>query len=157
MTDKKIIEKVAKAISQLQIENSPLQIGASERSFAHRLAVHMEKYFDGWNIDCEYNRQGDIPKKLEGVQECNTERTTDLIYPDIIVHYRTNDNAPKDGENLLVVEMKHCTPEDPCDKRKLELFTDPKEEYRYQLGLYINMTQNGKFNKTWYKNGVMVS
>ena len=35
-----------------------LKTGASEWSIAHRLAVYLEQLLPGWNIDCEYNRQG---------------------------------------------------------------------------------------------------
>jgi len=74
MEDKEIIEKIIKAISLLQGEERPLQNGASERSFAHRLAIHMEDLFNGWNIDCEYNRQGTITKMLDGIKCCDEQK-----------------------------------------------------------------------------------
>ena len=128
MKDKEIIEKVAEAISQLQKENNALQIGASERSFAHRLAVHMEGHFNGWNIDCEYNRQGNIPKELSKIRECDEERTTDLIYPDIIIHKRG------DQSGLVIVEAKKSSSGSNDDKRKLKLY---KAELGYPYAFFI--------------------
>lgn len=155
MEDREIKEIVESAISQVRNEERPLQSGSSERAFAHRLAVYMEDPFGGWDVDCEYNRQGMLTKMLEGIAECDERRRTDRIYPDIIVHRRTNDNEPTESENLLVIELKNDDAEDVCDRRKLELFTNPNGHYKYQLGLYINVGKH-QFNKTWYKNGEQV-
>mgnify|MGYP001574549244 CR=1 FL=1 len=155
MDDKRIREIVESAISQVQAEEKPLQSGSSERSFAHRLAVYMEDDFEKWNVDCEYNRQGMLPKELEGIAGCEIQKKTDRIYPDIIVHHRTNDGEATVGENLLVIELKNDEVEDVCDRRKLELLTHPGGYYKYQLGLHINVGDH-KFHKTWYKNGKQV-
>lgn len=37
---------------------------ANERSITHRLAIYLEKYFSGYDVDCEYNRAGEIPKRI---------------------------------------------------------------------------------------------
>ena len=156
MKDLEIKEIIDSVISMVQGEERPLQSGSSERAFAHRLAVYLEEPFSGWDVDCEYNRQGMLTKELEGVAECSERRRTDRIYPDIIVHHRTNDNESTAGENLLVIELKNDNVEDPCDRRKLELFTNPDGHYKYQIGLYINVGDH-EFKKTWYKNGEQVS
>src|SRR4051812_41886034 len=36
-----------------------LEDSTGERSIAHRLAVYLEREFDGWHVDCEFNRQGE--------------------------------------------------------------------------------------------------
>lgn len=156
MEDREIKEIIDSAISMVRGEKRPLQSGSSERAFSHRLAVYLEEPFRGWDVDCEYNRQGIFTKELEGIAECDERRRTDRIYPDIIVHHRTNDNEPIAGENLLVIELKNDNAEDVCDRSKLELFTSPNGHYRYQLGLYINVG-NHEFNKTWYKNGKQIA
>lgn len=157
MENRRIVEIIDEVIEMVKNEVPALQIGASERSYAHRIAVHMESYFGGWNIDCEYNRRGPrFPKELDGINECEERRTTDRILPDIIVHHRTNEATPKDDDNLLVIELKNNTDEDVCDRKKLELFTDPDGYYKYKLGLYINVG-NHDFKKTWYKDGVQVT
>ena len=108
----------------------------------------MEPHFgDQWNVDCEYDRDGLAKKTLAGIAECNTQKITDEILPDIIVHQRERRGR---AHNLLVVELKNVQPR-PCDRRKLELLTDPNGHYQYQLGLYINI-DGGKFTCTWYKD-----
>src|SRR5271165_7265202 len=41
-----------------------LQVDANERSITHRLALYLTPHFPDWDIDCEYNRCGDLPKRL---------------------------------------------------------------------------------------------
>jgi len=138
------------ALRQLKQECPPLDfLNVHERSITHRLAVHMEPLFPGWNVDCEYDKDGDIRKAVEGIADCNARKKTDDIFPDIIVHHRTRLGA---DNNLLVIEMKKENEEDVCDTRKLELLTDPQGHYRYQFGLYINVVVEG-FVCTWYENG----
>ena len=41
-----------------------LEKEAGERALTHRLAVHFERQFTGWEIDCEYDRLGDRTLRL---------------------------------------------------------------------------------------------
>ncbi len=43
-----------------------LEINANERSITHRLAVYIEKHFEGsgYHVDCESNRANRLPKRL---------------------------------------------------------------------------------------------
>lgn len=80
-----------------------LATDASERSMTHQIAIHLAKEIPGFDVDCEYNRDGFDVKRLHlgqrHVTDDNDEAVT--VFPDIIVHRRgTNDH------NLLVVEMK---------------------------------------------------
>jgi hypothetical protein len=70
-----------------------LEIHANERSMTHRVGIYLQQEFPGWNVDCEYNRQGagGDPK-----QDADGSRR----FPDVIVHRRGLD------ENLLVIEAK---------------------------------------------------
>ena len=83
-----------------------LRNDVNERSITHKLAQHLEKYFRGWDVDCEYNRVGTelMTKRLRspGAEQCHTDDTdAQTIYPDIIVHRRGKEN-----QNLLVIEAK---------------------------------------------------
>src|SRR3954468_12314912 len=65
-----------------------LRLDANERSLTHRFAVHLESQLPGWNVDCEYNRDGDLPKRLtmdipQNVSAADTNART--VFPDIIV------------------------------------------------------------------------
>lgn len=151
MIDEQVQAAVQTAIGRVKGETPPLNFQAAhERSTAHRLAVHMEPHFrPEWNVDCEYDRDGQVRKTLEGIAHCNAQKETDDILPDIIVHHRTGEGR---AHNLLVIELKKAAAVDVCDQRKLELLTHPGGHYQYQLGLYINI-DDGRFACTWYKDG----
>jgi hypothetical protein len=75
-----------------------------ERCIASRLAMHLQNAFPEHSVDAEYNRAGDIPKKLGLPPECANSQDDDgqsLAVPDVIVHRR----GPE-GPNLLVLEVK---------------------------------------------------
>lgn len=152
MTDDQIKSAVAVAIGYLKKEPLLDFQNVHERTTAHRLAVHLEPLFEGWNVDCEYNRNQDFVKILSTLGECD-ERSTDRVYPDIIIHHRQKTGR---DHNLLVIELKRNSKEDACDRRKLELLTklktDRVKQYQYQLGLYINI-DSGRFACTWYREG----
>ena len=82
-----------------------LEVDANERSITHKLAEHLQRELPGWNVDCEFNRNGDLPKRLRGADESVSTDDTDgrTVYPDIIVHRRGSDN------NLMIIEAKKST------------------------------------------------
>jgi hypothetical protein len=150
MTEDQVRDGIRSAIDAVLNEARPLDFHrVHERSIAHRLALHMEPHFHReWDVDCEYDLDGLVKKTLLGIAECDG-RETDRILPDIIVHHRYQHGRE---HNLLVVEIKKNTREDPCDRRKLELLTDSRGRYQYQLGLYIYV-DGGGFGCTWYRDG----
>ena len=153
VTDEEVRRAVREAINHLRREHPPLALElVHERSTAHRLAVHLEPFFETWNVDCEYDRDGQLRKALSGIEQCG-HRTTENILPDIIVHHRLAEGR---ANNLLVIEIKKHVAQDVCDRMKLELLTSPTGHYRYQLGLYININR-GEFECTWFKDGASES
>jgi hypothetical protein len=150
MPKEELVTAVLRAIADLRAELPPLNFGeVYERTTAHAFACHLARYFPNWNVDCEYDRDGTLFKMLEGIRECEEERKTNRIYPDIIIHHRGGRGRES---NLLVIEMKRDAVEDPCDRLKLELMTATDGRYQYQTGLYLNI-DNGVFHQTWYENG----
>lgn len=137
MNNKELMKKVMVALKNFfETERQLLELNASERSISHKLAEHLEKEFPDWDVDCEYNRQGDRPKTLpkalfNDIKDDDQEAKT--IFPDIIVHKR---NQP---ENLLVIEVKKSNSRegDDKDRTKLMAFTDLSGDYRYKAGLFI--------------------
>jgi hypothetical protein len=102
-TDPDVCQAVIDALTEfLERDRYLLQVDASERSMAHRLGVYLERRFAGWNIDCEYNRDGHRPKEVHLGQEADSEYGSRVL-PDIIVHNRGSD------DNLLAVEIKKST------------------------------------------------
>ena len=123
----------------------------SERSISHKLAEYLQVEFPDWNVDCEYNRMYDQVKELEGISECSTQRTTDRIYPDIIVHERNSIN------NLVVIEIK-INIDDECDIKKLEKLTSTKDKFSYKVGYFIRFSnERGKYFIRRFKGGREVS
>jgi hypothetical protein len=153
MTDDQVQDAVAIAIESMRVEDPALDFeSAHERSTAHRFAVQLERHFNTWNVDCEYDRDGQLQKSLMGIAQCNSRKATDGILPDVIVHHRRGEGRE---HNLLVVEIKKHAKEDACDRRKLELLTARDGRYRYQIGLYINI-DSARFDCTWYKDGAQL-
>jgi hypothetical protein len=96
---------VNKAINLL-IENEPqlLDLNVTERALSHHLARYLgEMVTEGFNVDYEYNRHVDDPKRLNlkrrQAENCEIRATT--VFPDFIVHKRGSDT-----DNLLALEMK---------------------------------------------------
>ena len=148
--DSEIKDRFFVALDQLFKGDAFLfESGAHERSIAHKLAEYLQWQFEGWHVDCEYNRHGLHPKRIPGIENCETDRSSNLVLPDIIVHHRNTDH------NLLVIEIKPQESEtiDKCDDAKLSAFTNQSGDYKYQLGLFIGFDKLNEPQIVWYKNG----
>lgn len=150
MEFEKLKSKIQKAIGML-LKNDLflLEIKAHERSVAHKLAEYLQQEFSEYHVDCEYNRDENLSKRLNGIFECknNQNNSSDLVYPDIIIHRRnTNDN-------LLVIEIKTSNNSEECDFKKLELFTDLSEKFKYQFGLFLKFDRKKLVDNKWYEDG----
>lgn len=131
---------VDEALGQLlRADSDILKMDINERSISHRLAGYLEPFFPGWNVDCEYNRNHDDPKRLNiprrNIDSDDIQATT--VFPDIIVHKRGTD------DNLLVIEMKKTTSKenDDYDFGKLKAF---KDQLKYQYALFIKVKTGGQ-------------
>ena len=93
--------------------------------------VYLETAFSDWDVDCEYNRNGDRLKEIPLSDECRELlRKTDRVVPDIIVHKR----GPQ-GPNLLAIEIKReGQPGEECDLAKLRGYISV---IGYSYGLYV--------------------
>jgi len=131
------------ALGQLLSRDADLlRQDTSEWAIAHRLAVYLESQLSGWNIDCEYNRQG---------YGCDPKHNHDdkAIRPDIVVHHRGHGGP---AHNLLVVEIKKH--EEESDLGKACSYTDTPSEnrpFQYQYGLALSFFPEVKL--TWYSEG----
>jgi len=119
----------------LRSDSDILTMDVNERSISHRLAIYLEKYFPGWNVDCEYNRDHDDPKRLNiqrrNIRSDDTQATT--VYPDIIIHRRGT------KENYVVIEMKKTSSQesDEHDLGKLDAF---KTQLGYKHAIFIKIS-----------------
>lgn len=82
-----------------------------EQSISSKLGYYLSSSIQprsngGWDIDVEYNRNGEVPKSLCGIGN---------VRPDIIIHRRglNNPNGYEEN-NLLIIQIK----KEPTDENK---------------------------------------
>jgi hypothetical protein len=119
-------------------EASLLDKDAGERALAHRLAVHVEKQFSGWEVDCEYDRLGERTLRLpHGTIVSTDDHFAKSVFPDIVVHQRDIPN------NLLAIELRKATNHQPIehDQQKLHALTDPHLWFAYWIGVLLILSK----------------
>jgi len=134
-----LVRKVDQAINKFYARDSALlESQASEWCIAHRIAVHLETGFEGWNVDCEYNRMG---------AEANIKQNSEGGHrrPDIVVHHR---DMIEVNHNLLVIELKRSNSDDDCEKLK-DFTAEPTGErpFQYKYGLALSFVP--ALSKRW--------
>lgn len=150
--DGDIRNKVMQALACfVQADGYLLLHDVNERSISHKFAEHLQVQFPDWNVDCEYNRDMDFPKRLQvdpmPVDSGDTEGKT--VYPDIIVHKRGT------YDDLLVIEIKKKLNADySFDLKKIREFTKD-QRYKYKSGLFIELPirEQSEAELLWYTNG----
>ena len=151
-----LMEKVIDALKNFfENDSQLLTLKANERSISHKLAEHLQQEFIDFNVDCEYNRRGKSKKTLprvlfHDIKEDDQEAKT--IFPDILIHKR---NIQTD--NLLVIEVKksNSSESEVNDIIKLEAFTNPNGDFKYEVGLFMVFDVNNQNLKDvrFFKNG----
>lgn len=147
MNHSELKARVMRAVDTLYTRDSDLFAqDASEWSIAHRLAVYLEQEIPGWNVDCEYNRQGPD-------NESKAMSNEDKVRPDIILHHR---RRVEDNHNLLVVEVKkHESGSDlgkACEYTKLP---NGARKFQYQFGLALSVVEGPTLH--WFTEGKEMS
>jgi hypothetical protein len=136
-----ILKSIESAYKKLIKEDGYLlEVDANERSITHRLAIHLESFFPGYDVDCEYNRDGIVPKRLPGFKEkVDTDDTNAVtVFPDIIIHRRGK------RENIVVIEAKKLSNRDESDEEKLRLY---KKVYLYEHAYFVKFPVSEDFKK----------
>lgn len=145
---------VSRAIEKLRKHDMYLLArGVNERSITHHLAIYLQREFQGWDVDVEYNRDGHGPKRLFVSSDVPSDDTNArTVYPDIIVHRRGTNN-----ENLLVIEVKKNDGDHEFDERKLVEFTKPvtNNGLGYQWGVHLILLagEGEEAPLRWYRRG----
>jgi hypothetical protein len=147
------LDKVVNAIREFyQHETFLLEKDLGERTLTHRLAVHVERQFEGWEVDCDYNRLGERVLKLPHGSIISTDDGLGKsIFPDIAVHHRA---VP---ENLLAVEVRKEINHQPVehDHHKLRGLTDPHLWFAYRLGVFLILGKKQVTASDVYLGGVI--
>ena len=134
MEPKQIREIVDFAIQQfLDHDRYLLEADANELAMTGALSRYIAEQLPDWVVDCEYNRDRGTTKRLRlerGRHEFYRVPKSVRVIPDIIVHLRGT------GDNLLVVESKKSSNEEPedFDLHKLQEYAR-QLDYRYALFL----------------------
>src|SRR5262245_46713637 len=127
-----------------------LEKEAGERALTHRLAVHVEAQFPGWETDCEYDRLGDRTLRLpRGTIVSTDDHLAKSIYPDIVVHQRAIPN------HLLAVEVRKSANHQPLDhdQNKLRVLTDPHLWFAYWIGVLLTLDRKQVAASEVYTSG----
>src|SRR3954466_2382918 len=133
------LHKVVAALREFYArETHLLEKDLGERALTHRLAVHVEKQFPGWDVDCDYNRLGERTLRLpKGTIISTDDEIGKSIYPDIVVHQRGIPN------NLLAIEVRKASNHQPPehDQHKLRGLTDPHLWFAYRIGIFLTLAK----------------
>lgn len=123
-----------------------------ERAVTHRFAVHLEKQFPGWSVDCNYDRLGERTLHLpHGTIISTDDHLGKSIYPDVAVHQREIPN------NLLVVELRNAGNHTSLehDQHKLRALTDPHIWFAYWIGVLLVLSARNVTTSEVYVGGVL--
>jgi hypothetical protein len=147
------LNKVVAALSKFYAhETFLLDKDVGERALTHRLAVHLEQQFAGWQVDCDYDRLGERTLRLpHGTIISTDDHLGKSIYPDIVVHQREIPN------NLLTVEVRKSANHQPLahDQHKLRALTDPHLWFAYWIGVFVTLGRKQVTMSEIYTGGVI--
>lgn len=140
---------VSESVTRLYTEDRTLiERRGMEQSAAFRFALYLNEAFLTLNsidrselhLDIEYNKNGLSPKR--------TLRRLNGTRPDLIIHKRDSNEF-----NLLIVEIKGAWNRQPRedDIIKLEDFTNQEGEYKYGLGVFLELKPNN-CTPVYYRN-----
>ncbi|MBI5262049.1 MAG: hypothetical protein HY852_09570 [Bradyrhizobium sp.] len=121
-----------------------------ERALTHRFAVHLERQFPSWSVDCDFDRLGERTLHLPHGSIISTDdHLGKSIYPDIVVHNR---EIPK---NLLAVEIRKASNHQPLahDQHKLRALTDPHVWFAYWMGALLVLERKSVTSAEIYVGG----
>ncbi|MCL4526703.1 MAG: hypothetical protein M1492_09625 [Gammaproteobacteria bacterium] len=118
-----------------------LKVDANERSISHRFGMHLQAELPDFHVDCEYNRTGVDPKRINSLYlTVHTDDTNGkTVYPDVIAHIRGQD------QNYLVVEFKKSSSSDSTesDFNKLRGYKGDAS-LKYEYALFIELAVDGQ-------------
>ncbi len=140
------------ALEMLHKAHSHLyEVDVNERSLTHWLAVYLSRLFPGFEVDVEYNRNLEEPKRLQLTVDTTTANDikATTVFPDVIVHRRGS------HQNLLVVEVKKGPRADGTrDAEKLKAFTRPEPDgLGYRFGAFVRVNTDGSYTLNRYERG----
>lgn len=159
MSEDEVRRALVESLNDLLEHDSYLLVyDVNERSISHKLAEYLHAKCGDLDVDCEYNRNMDEPKRVDALvrelpeQElaAGAEDTHAIaVYPDVIVHRRGSNE-----ENVLVVEMKKAGGRSPqLDCAKLRGFSRHPYRYRNAALVIVGWNKGPQVLIRWLLNG----
>ena len=145
------LDKVVAALKELYAREAFLfEHDLGERALTHRLAVHIERQFPDFEVDCDFDRLG--PRTLNlplGSIVSTDDHLGKSVYPDVAVHQRAVPN------NLLAIEVRKAINHQPIehDRQKLRALTDPHVWFAYWIGVLVTLGQTSVVAPEIYVSG----
>jgi hypothetical protein len=129
---------VRESLEQLVTEDRYLlEHDVHEQSISSKLGFYLSRKIPprsegGWDVDVEYNRNGDLPKSLISLG---------IVRLDILIHRRSLNNPKKiEDNNLLIIEMKkNPTPKEKADDIRIVKAFIEEGPYYYCFGAFISL------------------
>ena len=147
------LSKVVTALREFYAQEGFLfEKDLGERTLTHRFAVHLERQFSGWAVDCDYDRLGERTLRLpHGTIVSTDDHLAKSIYPDVVVHRR---EVPS---NLLAIEIRKASNHQPFehDQHKLRALTDPHVWFAYWGGVLLVLARKSIASSEVYVGGVV--
>jgi hypothetical protein len=147
------LDKVVAALKEFYASEAFLfEHDLGERTLTHRLALHLEKQFPDFEVDCDFDRLGARTLQLpHGSIVSTDDHYGKSVYPDIVVHQRDIPN------NLLAIEVRKASNHQPIehDQHKLKALTDPHLWFAYSIGVMVTLAQKHVTHSEVYAGGVI--
>lgn len=147
------LNKVVAALGEFYAREAfLLEHDLGERALTHRLAVRVEKQFQGWEVDCDFDRLGERTLRLpHGTIISTDDHLAKSVYPDIVVHQREIPN------NLLAIEVRKASNHQPLEHEQLKLraLTDPHIWFAYRIGVLLTLAKKAVTAPEVYIGGVL--
>ena len=133
-------KQIIAALEQLLDKDALLlQLDVNERSICYRFAMYLQALFPTLHVDCEYNRDGIDPKRIQhlGLYPDDDDTEAKTVFPDIVVHTRNTD------KNYLVIEIKKSTntTDRSTDFAKLRGY---KKNLGFKYALFLELATNNQ-------------
>jgi hypothetical protein len=147
-----VLDRIRSALQTLLARDNDLfESDVWEPTLMHKFAEYLQPLFPEFNVDCEYNRNGNGPKRLPLSRGLGSRGKR----PDIVVHRRRSNE-----HNLVIIEGKKSNDRRrggiERDRRKVEAFVE-EPPYSYRLGVFIIFNVHRKdappYELRWYQNG----
>jgi hypothetical protein len=145
------LEKIAAGLKEFYAREAFLfERDLGERALTHRLAVHLERQFPDFEVDCDFDRLGARTLNLpRGSIVSTDDHLGKSTYPDIVVHQRAIPN------NLLAIEVRKVSNHQPVehDRQKLRALTDPHIWFAYWIGVLLTLGKSCVASSEVYVSG----